>query len=112
MCSSLALWLWTTPGSGALARSDVQFVSGERPPGRKRGYALHSIILRMRSPVFASMLASEHTVTNEPIELAESGDELGLFFECLYSNFPQLKLSAGLDVCTVRACLTSMVVRS
>jgi hypothetical protein len=84
-----------------LAPSDVHVVSGERPPGRKQGYALHAIILRMRSPVFASMLASEHTTTNEPIELPESGDELGLFFECLYSNSPQQKLSAGLDVCTI-----------
>ena len=53
----------------------------------------------MRSPVFASMLASEHTTTNKPIELPESGDQLRLFFECLNANLPQI--SAGIDVCTI-----------
>jgi hypothetical protein len=56
----------------------VQFVSGEKDKRARTGYALHSFILKMRSPVFAAMLEAQRTPAGgsldaEPIELPEKG---------------------------------------
>jgi hypothetical protein len=75
-----------------LAASDVSFVSADK----KSGFALHSFVLKLRSPVFAAMLQSLATppllcngsATDEPIELSDSGADLELFFKALYSNNP------------------------
>ena len=75
-----------------LAASDVSFVSADK----KSGFALHSFVLKLRSPVFAAMLQSlamppllcNGSATDEPIELSDSGADLELFFKALYSNNP------------------------
>jgi hypothetical protein len=76
-----------------LAPSDVSFVSADKT---KTGFALHKFILRLRSPVFAAILdgldapgsSGPGTTLGEPLELKESGADLQLLFQAMYSNDP------------------------
>jgi hypothetical protein len=90
-----------------LAPSDVSFVSADK----KAGFALHSFILKLRSPVFGAMLESLPQAagggttlggSGEPIELKESGQDLLVFFRSLYANDPyQLLKNSSLRVCKI-----------
>jgi hypothetical protein len=86
-----------------LAPSDVSFVSADK----KKGFAVHSFILRMRSAVFAAMLeglvpgTASTSTSAEPIVLQESGADLQLLFESLYANDPY-KFFSGANA--VRIC--------
>ena len=93
-----------------LAPSDVQFVARDK----KRGYALHSFVLKLRSPVFAAMLTTHPGALAEgsaagagdaePIVLPESGADLQLLFQAMYSNDPH---SVMTEANVVRLCALS-----
>jgi hypothetical protein len=79
-----------------LAKSDVTFLSHDN----KTGFALHSFLLKMRSPVFASMIGETHDV-DLPIVLAEPSADLKLFFQALYSNCPHVLFKSGEATCAL-----------
>ena len=73
---------------------DVQFVSGDKKP---MGFALHTFLLRLRSPVLAAMLEGLEVGSgaSDPLELQESAPDLRLLFRAMYSNDPQTIMTAG-----------------
>lgn len=72
-----------------ISPSDVKFVSSDK----MAAFALHSFVLKMRSPVLAAILECSRD-DEEPISLPDSGPSLRIFFESLYSNDPQKLLTA------------------
>jgi hypothetical protein len=81
----------------AHAKSDVSFID----KNNTAGYELHTFLLKLRSPVFSSMLAMNNANPDEPIMLAERADELKMFFHALYSNSPQMLLKDGATTCSL-----------
>jgi hypothetical protein len=80
-----------------LERSDCSFISADK----KSGFALHSFVLKLRSPVFAAILESLGA-GDEPLELPEKGVDLKTFFQALYANDPYKLLTADNVVAVCR----------
>lgn len=81
-----------------IAPADVNFVSGDKEQEEKRAFAVHSFVLKMRSPVFSAMLeghAGGSSACAAPIELNDRGTDLRVLFEAMYSNDPQRVINAG-----------------
>ena len=80
-----------------IAVADVNFVSGDKEQDERRGFALHSFVLRLRSPVFSAMLEGHGDVDSActaPIQLTDRGTHLRSLFEVMYSNDPQRVITA------------------
>lgn len=75
-----------------IAPADVRFVSGDEEQDEKAGFAVHSFVLKLRSPVFSAMLEGHAqggaAADDGPIELNDRGTDLRLLFEAMYSNCP------------------------
>jgi hypothetical protein len=72
-----------------IAVADVNFVSGDKEKDNMRGFAVHSFVLRLRSPVFAAMLDGINPGEHEsPINLPDRGSDLKALFQCMYANDP------------------------
>ena len=71
-----------------IAVADVNLVSGDKEQDKKCGFAVHSFVLQLRSPVFAAMLDGIDLTDHKPIELPDRGSDLRFLFEAMYSNDP------------------------
>ena len=63
-----------------IALADVNFVSGDKEQGEKRGFAVHSLVLKLRPPVFNAMLEG-HAGGGVCIVLSDRGTDLRFLFE-------------------------------